>query len=101
MQRIEREKQVVGQMIAIYCRHHHKPTDNSLCPGCAMLSEYAVKRLSLCPKGNRKGSCRKCQIHCYAPSFKARIREVMRWSGPRMLYMHPVSAIRHLLADIK
>ena len=28
--------------------------------------------------------------------MRERIRQVMRWSGPRMLFHHPVLAVRHL-----
>lgn len=30
-----------------------------------------------------------------------KIREVMRYVGPRMLFIHPVSAIRHLISELK
>jgi hypothetical protein len=29
--------------------------------------------------------------------MQERIRDVMCWSGPRMLWRHPVLALRHLL----
>lgn len=29
------------------------------------------------------------------------IRQVMRWSGPRMLFHHPVLAVRHLMETKK
>jgi hypothetical protein len=29
--------------------------------------------------------------------MKEKIREVMRFSGPRMIFYHPVMAIRHLV----
>ena len=35
--------------------------------------------------------------HCYKPEMRERIRQVMRYSGPRMITKHPVAAIRHLL----
>lgn len=101
MNRIEREKQVVGQMIAIYCRHHHSPSPGTLCPDCRTLLEYAHQRLGRCPKGEAKTSCRKCEIHCYSPDNRRKIREVMRYVGPRMLFIHPISAIRHLISELR
>ena len=89
-------------MIAIYCRkHHHPQADGGLCPECAGLLAYARQRLDRCPKGNRKTSCRKCEIHCYASDRRERIRDVMRYVGPRMLLHHPVSAIRHLISELR
>ena len=36
-------------------------------------------------------------VHCYQPQMREQIRQVMRYSGPRMLFHHPVMAIRHLI----
>ena len=57
---------------------------------------YARIRLSRCPFGENKSTCRQCSIHCYKPEMKERMREVMRYAGPRMLLYHPVAALRHL-----
>ena len=88
MRRIENEKRVVALMIGIYCRRHHAH-EGMACKG------------GLCPEWERKPSCRKCTIHCYAPMQKEAIRGVMRYVGPRMLFIHPVAAIRHLLNELR
>jgi len=98
MTRIEREQRTVGQMIHIYCRH--KDGNRELCPDCRDLLEYARMRLSKCPFGEKKTSCRRCTIHCYRPDMKERIRAVMRYAGPRMIFYHPVAAIRHLITEL-
>ncbi len=67
-----------------------------LCADCLELLEYAHKRLDHCKFGNEKTSCQKCQVHCYKPEMRERIRTVMRFSGPRMMLYHPIIAIRHL-----
>ena len=100
MNRIEREKETVGRMIALYCRNHHHADDGGLCADCTALLEYACRRLARCPKGEQKSSCKRCEIHCYAPSYRAEIRKVMKYSGPRMISVHPVAAIRHLLSGV-
>jgi hypothetical protein len=33
--------------------------------------------------------------------MRERIREVMRYSGPRMLLSHPLMAIRHLIDGLR
>lgn len=101
MKRIEREKKVVSQMIAIYCRKHHSAPSGALCGKCSELLDYAHKRLSCCPKGEAKTSCRKCDVHCYSASRREAIREVMRYVGPRMLLIHPLAAIRHLIDEMR
>lgn len=94
MSRIEQEKQTVEQMIRLHCRK--KEGNETLCPQCREVLEYAHARLSRCPFGEKKGTCRLCTIHCYKPEMRERMREIMRWAGPRMLLYHPVAAIRHL-----
>ena len=100
MERIEQEKLVVGQMIAIYCSRHHTPGEHIICDECQKLLDYARGRLDHCPKGNNKSSCRKCEIHCYSPQYRMKIREVMKYVGPRMIFIHPWSAIRHLISEL-
>ncbi len=91
----EKEQQVVEKMIRIYCSKKEK--NQILCPECKALLAYAKARLSRCPVSESKSSCRQCAIHCYSPRMRERIQAVMRFSGPRMLLIYPVTAIRHLL----
>ncbi|MFC1970860.1 nitrous oxide-stimulated promoter family protein [Chloroflexota bacterium] len=93
--RIERESKTVKKMIELYCRKHHSVRD--LCPECVDLVEYAQERLAKCPFQENKTTCAKCPVHCYNPLMRDRIRAIMRYSGPRMLYYHPIAAIQHLL----
>ena len=58
--------------------------------------EYARTRLGNCRYGNDKPTCRLCPIHCYRKDMRERIREVMRYAGPRMMLHHPWDAIVHL-----
>lgn len=92
--RADREKRVVERMIRLYCRK--KERNDELCPACRELIEYARMRLEHCRFGAGKPTCRQCPVHCYRPEMRARIREVMRWAGPRMVIYHPVSALLHL-----
>lgn len=87
-------------MVGIYCRRKHGAGRGQLCENCAALLAYALERMERCPRGDAKTSCRKCPVHCYAPSRRSEIREVMRYVGPRMLFYHPVSAVRHLLSEL-
>ena len=72
-----------------------------LCPECAALLDYAHRRLDSCRFGNGKPSCRKCTVHCYRADMRERIRTVMRWAGPRMIFRHPMAATRHLLRELR
>ncbi len=94
--RMRRERRTIEAMIRLYCRHHHGGGRN-LCPACAELLDYAFQRLDRCPFQEGKTTCAKCPVHCYKPSMREKVREVMRYSGPRMLWRHPVLALFHLL----
>ena len=91
----EREKAMVSEMIALYCRRNHHA--KSLCPDCAALADYARQHSDRCPFMESKTFCSNCGVHCYAPEMREKIRAVMRFSGPRMLFHHPVMAARHLI----
>lgn len=92
----EREKATVSEMIALYCRKQHK-SKKELCPECAALKAYACLRSDKCPFMETKTFCSNCKVHCYKPQMREEIRKVMRFSGPRMLFTHPVMAICHVL----
>ena len=92
--RLQREYKTVDAMISIYCGSHHRY--HVICDDCRELGEYALERLKKCPFGEDKPTCAQCLVHCYKPVMRERIREVMRYSGPRMIYTHPITAIQHL-----
>lgn len=93
--RIEKEKRIVELMIRLYCRKKEKNAE--LCPQCEELLRYAQARLSHCPFGDGKTACKKCQVHCYKPAMRERIREVMRYAGPRMMLYAPLATLKHLM----
>ena len=95
----EREKETVSLMIAIYCRKKHG--GKALCPDCAALEAYARQRSDTCPFMETKTFCSNCRVHCYKNDMREKIREVMRFSGPRMIFHHPVMAIRHVIESKK
>ncbi len=96
----EREKKMVSEMIALYCRKNHG-TKGTLCPECAALNMYARQRSDKCPFMETKTFCSNCKVHCYKPEMREKIRAVMRFSGPRMIFHHPVAAIRHVIETKK
>ena len=71
-------------------------TVTPLCPQCQTLLDYALQRLERCRFGEDKPSCTRCPVHCYKPAMREQIRQVMRYSGPRMLLHNPIMAIRHM-----
>lgn len=97
--RIDREKRVVSLMITKYCNDHHHSTE--LCKSCTKLKEYTFKRLLECPFAKDKPVCASCKIHCYSKKEKEKIKEVMRYAGPKMLFAHPADTFFHFFDKIK
>ena len=95
----EREKETVSLMIRLYCRKKHGGKE--LCPACAELDAYARLRSDKCPFMETKTFCSNCKVHCYKKDMREKIREVMRFSGPRMIFHHPIMAIRHVIESKK
>ena len=76
--RITREKEMLPEMVKIYCHGVNKTKKSELCIECQELTDYALFRLDHCRWGNEKNFCSQCPCHCYKPGMKEKIRAVMR-----------------------
>ncbi|MBK6880570.1 MAG: nitrous oxide-stimulated promoter family protein [Elusimicrobia bacterium] len=94
-----REKETVGAMVRLFCSGRHGSEE--LCPSCGELLAYAHARLDRCPFGEGKPVCADCSVHCYKPDMRDRIREAMRYAGPRMPWHHPWRALVHVARSFK
>ena len=94
------EQKTIAAMLKIYCHHHHN-TGKQLCDECESLYYYASERLEKCPFGSDKPTCQSCTIHCYKLDRREQARIVMRYAGPRILWRHPILAIKHLIKNRK
>jgi len=92
----QQEKKIVALMIRLYCKKKHG-TKKELCAECQSLCDYAMLRSDKCPFMETKTFCSNCKVHCYKADMREKIREVMRFAGPRMIFHHPVMAIRHVI----
>ena len=103
--RRKREMRTISQMVAINCAGNHPAAQRTeraycgeaVCPECAQTDAYAVERTARCRNMEHKTSCEECGNHCYRPEQREAIRQAMRYAGPRMMWHHPVAAVRHLL----
>lgn len=97
-QKLNTEFKTIKAMVNIYCKKHHEQK-NGLCSECGEFVEYALKKLDRCPYGETKPNCNKCPIHCYKQLMREQAHTIMRYAGPRMLFKHPILAIKHLLVE--
>lgn len=97
----QKEIQIITQMIALYCRGKHPDLyHGTLCHDCQKLEDYARLRIKQCAFMESKTFCSNCKVHCYSPEMRTKIKAVMRYSGPRMLFHHPLLCIQHAITPL-
>jgi len=112
--RLERDLQSLARFIEVYCRHRHadvskRPVELKhhdiaaltgrpvhLCPDCTRLITHAFTKRSNCPL-RPKPQCKHCPSHCYHPTYRKKIQEVMRFSGMKILMSGRLDYLLHLL----
>ena len=95
--RLARELLTITKMTEMYCCAHHGTSPGSLCRTCDEFVDYVGARLDKCPYADCKPTCANCPIHCYKRTRQQQGREIMRFSGPKMLARHPLLTIAHML----
>ena len=96
-------KKTVELMIELYCKSKHiiSGDNGTLCRDCLELKKYSILKLDNCVFGNNKPPCTKCRTHCFKPLMREKIKTVMRYSGKRMLFSHPVVSVKYLYQKLK
>jgi len=106
---------VMRNFIAIFCRENHQvekkdvfPVEDArlrqslgdeelvLCQDCSRLLNHGIAKLLLCPY-DPKPMCKKCATHCYAPGYREKMRQVMRFSGKYMIKHGRLDLLFHYL----
>lgn len=96
--RILREKETIEKMIIVYCKNKH--SEEELCEDCKELLNYADKRINSCKFGIDKPACGKCKVHCYKSDMREKVKNVMKYSGPKMIFYHPKLTVKHFMDSI-
>lgn len=96
----QKELDIVSKMIEIYCKLNHQ-TDGKLCEECQEILDYSKQRIERCPFTGTKTFCASCKVHCYKPDMKDKIKEVMRFSGPRLILYYPREVFLHAVDSIR
>ena len=118
-EKLDRKKskdiKVLANFVAIFCRENHggearnifTTTDDRLgrilgdqsrllCADCRKLLNHGIAKRLRCPY-EPKPMCKKCPAHCYAPGYRERIREVMRFSGLHLIKHGRLDLMAHYL----
>lgn len=88
------EKSIVTMRTVDVAAVHGRPV--LLCAQCRKLLQYSFTMRMRCPY-DPKPACKRCPAHCYAPSYRAQIRAVMRYSGRRLVLSGRLDYLIHLL----
>jgi hypothetical protein len=101
-EQIKKDSEILAEFVHLYCSGRHPgaakapaaaggavgailaPMDFTYCDECRRLILHAVSKRVLCPY-DPKPTCKKCPVHCYGPGYREKIREVMRYSGMRLI----------------
>jgi uncharacterized paraquat-inducible protein A len=99
------------EFVQIYCHEKHAPEHKrelllpeelacrfrkpvTLCHECAELVHHGIQKRQRCPL-DPKPSCKKCHIHCYSKGYRAKIREIMAFSGKRQILRGRIDYLWH------
>lgn len=111
--RERKDLKVLLQFTAVYCRVHHQgerspvaTTEEAflrlplrrhpVCSECHEFLFYAFARRLRCPLPE-KPSCKHCEIHCYKPGHREKVREIMRFSGQHLIRRGRFDLLWHYL----
>jgi hypothetical protein len=105
--------QTLMKFVSIYCHENHDgekllfsfklidlkeftKKEILLCPDCHRLLTYGLTMRMKCPH-DPKPMCKKCETQCYHGEYKAKIREVMKFSGMYLVKHGRVDLLYHYL----
>ena len=98
---------LIGKFVEVYCLGKHPDAERtpfplpvgagerSLCPECASFLGYATKRRLKCSLEAEKPSCKHCHTHCYAKPQLAKVKEIMAYSGRKLMLRGRLDYIWH------
>ena len=86
-----------------YCKGNHagRAKDAAgMCPECRGAIEQTLARAEACPHGH-EGTCQDCATPCQRGEAQQRIKAIMRYAAPRMMFRHPLMALGYLRKKAK
>lgn len=110
-----KDVRILARFIQVYCHARHDRQKSgevelprelrprlrrktTICTECAELLEHGIRKRQLCPL-DPKPSCKKCHIHCYGAAYREKIREIMAFSGRKLLLRGRFDYLWHYFAN--
>jgi hypothetical protein len=103
----KKDIRLIGKFVEVYCDGKHGGLEKQpfplpenlgarrMCDECARFMAYAVARRLKCPLEAEKPSCKHCRIHCYAAPQLAKVKEIMAFSGRKLMMRGRLDYIWH------
>ena len=103
----KKDIRLLGKFVEVYCAGKHQDAGRSafalpadlgvrrLCPECSVFMKYAVTRRIKCPLEAEKPSCKHCRTHCYNKSNLEKVKEIMAYSGMKLMLRGRLDYIWH------
>jgi hypothetical protein len=96
-----KDLKVLLQFTAVFCKANHESSKSVIqvdesafrsmpfgkfpvCDECREFVLYAFERRLRCPL-EEKPACKHCQVHCFKPGHREKVREIMRFSGQYLI----------------
>lgn len=90
----EKDIRILETFISCYCRSKHNGEKGKLCPECDELLSYAKQKREKCPL-DPKPTCKHCHVHCYGKVQRAKIKEIMAYSGKHLMLRGRLDLLWH------
>lgn len=103
----KKDIRLIGKFVEVYCTGRHGTVERTpfplpgglgerrLCPECSVFTNYAVTRRIKCPLEAGKPTCKHCKVHCYNPANLEKVKEIMAYSGKKLMLRGRLDYIWH------
>lgn len=103
----KKDIRLIGKFVEVYCVGKHGTIERSpytlpadmgkrrVCPECADFMAYAIAKRMKCPLEAEKPTCKHCRIHCYGKAEREKVREIMAYSGRRLMMRGRLDYVWH------
>jgi hypothetical protein len=103
----KKDIKLIEKFVEVYCTGNHGAFEWNLfslpeelgehrfCPECSVFMEYAITRRIKCPLEAEKPSCKHCRTHCYNKANLAKVKEIMAYSGKKLMLRGRLDYIWH------
>lgn len=103
----KKDIRLIGKFVEVYCAGKHDASirtqvtlpaasgERMLCSECRAFMEYAIGKRLKCPLEAEKPTCKHCRIHCYDKQHRDKVREIMAYSGRKLMLQGRLDYLWH------